>query len=141
MRTSFTIAQAQALVPWLTQVFSGVKADVEELLSLRMASRRPARGSLAPIHERKTGRAPGVRADGERRRVMLERRIRDRMEEVAAMGLEVRRVDGMVDIPSNRNGELGYLRWRLEDQAALRWRCEPGESELMSPGLAGTLSA
>ncbi|MEL6187721.1 MAG: DUF2203 family protein [Myxococcota bacterium] len=141
MRTSFTVAQAHALVPWLTEIFSGVKADVEELLSLRMASRGRSRGSVPRIHRENAEPALAAQADSDRRRAQLERRIRDRMEEVAAMGLEVRKVDGMVDIPSVRQGELGYLRWRLDDEGGLRWRCEPAANELGCSQPAGPVSA
>lgn len=108
---TFTVAQANALIPWLTEVFTEVRADVDELLALRAQARH-----------RRAMVAGGLGMDlGDERIDELERRIRHLVEEVGAFGLEVRRVDGMVDIPSWRGGDLVYLCWRLGEDRIRHW--------------------
>ena len=105
------MAQANALIPWLTEVFTEVRADVDELLALRARAR-----------DRRGMAADGLDVEvGDDRIDELERRIRHLMEEVGAFGLEVRRVDGMVDIPSWRGRDLVYLCWRLGEDRVRHW--------------------
>lgn len=93
---TFTPTEADALVPWLTALFTAVRSDVEALL----------KGRLGP-----------ERSDDE----LIQQRIVDRLERVAALGIHVRRVDGMVDIPSWRNGELVFLCWRFGEDQVGHW--------------------
>lgn len=105
------MAQANALIPWLTEVFTEVRADVDELLALR-ARARDRRGMFAG----------GLDVDvGDDRIEELEREIHDLVQEVGVFGLEVRRVDGMVDIPTWRKGEFVFLCWRLGEDRIRHW--------------------
>ena len=103
---TFTVSQANALVPWLTVVFTEVRAYVDELLSRRRYSSQ-------------SGKVTDTIAED--RIHQLEARIRILLEEVTAMGLEVRRVDGMVDFPSWRGDEMVYLCWQLGEARILHW--------------------
>lgn len=108
---TWTVAQASALIPWLTEVFTAVRTDVDELLARR-----------ARAQDRRGMAANGLNVDVSDDRIQeLERRIQDLVAEVGAFGLEVRRVDGMVDIPSWRKGELVYLCWRLGEPRITHW--------------------
>ncbi|MBX2813638.1 MAG: DUF2203 domain-containing protein [Myxococcales bacterium] len=106
----FTVLDANALVPWLSAVFTEVRADVDELL---------ARRSWEGVSKSEPGMVYAGDSDG--RILELEERIQSLLHEVASLGMEIRRVDGMVDFPSWRNGELVYLCWRLGEPKVLYW--------------------
>ncbi len=98
---TFTVAQANALIPWLDTLFNETRRAVEELHGLRVATSR-ARVDAGGSVEQK---------GGDRIRD-LEAQIRRRLEEATALGLEVRRVDGLVDFPGWMDGQLVYLCWK-----------------------------
>ncbi len=128
---AFTVAQANALIPWLTEVFTAVRADVDELLALRVCARGRALAA----------RADGLRDDSDDARVVeLGRRIHLRVGEVAALGLQVRRVDGMVDIPSWQGGHPVFLCWQLGEDRIRHWHPVDGgwsERQALSAEEAG----
>lgn len=107
--TTFTVAEANALVPWLTRQFEEVRGYVEELHELRRGMRKRPGVIFQPA-------PPALDRIGE-----LERLIRSRVEEVHARGLAVRRVDGLVDIPATVGGEPGFLCWRLGEDRVTHW--------------------
>lgn len=94
----FTLEQAHALIPWLSEIFSDQQSDVHELLVLK-------------------GRGPGAE-----RVEALEGRIRSRVEAVTSLGIRVLRVDGMVEIPADQSGKPIMLQWRLGEDRIHRWR-------------------
>jgi hypothetical protein len=98
---TFTVAQANALIPWLDSLFTETRSAVEELHVLRMANAR-VRGEAGVAVEPK---------ENDRMRE-LEAQIRRRLEEASALGIEVRRVDGLVDFPGWIEGQLVYLCWK-----------------------------
>ena len=50
--------------------------------------------------------------DQETRVRELEAQIRRRLEEAVGLGIEIRRVDGLVDFPGWLDGQLVYLCWK-----------------------------
>ena len=98
---TFTVAQANALIPWLDSLFRETRKAVEELHLLRM--------SLARARMDAGG---GLSADESERMRELEAQIRRSLEEAASIGIEVRRVDGLVDFPGWIDGQLVYLCWK-----------------------------
>ena len=95
------MAQANALIPWLESVFTETRKAVEELHLLRMSTAR-ARAEAGVAIEPK----------GNDRMRELEAQIRRRLEEATSLGIEVRRVDGLVDFPGWIEGQLVYLCWK-----------------------------
>jgi hypothetical protein len=104
-RRTFTLAQANALVPWLGEVFTANRRDVAELSAIRGRAGRRRVDSSGNVED----------ADLARQRA-LEDGIRGRLEEVVALGIEVRRVDGLVDFPGWRDGQLVYLCWQFGEE-------------------------
>lgn len=100
---TFTVAQANALIPWLDSLFEATRRCVDELHVLRLEADRKKRvdgfGRVEP-------------SDAQLRIRELEEEIRRRLEEASALGLEVRRVDGLVDFPGWLDGQLVYLCWK-----------------------------
>lgn len=103
LRATFTLAQANALIPYLTVQFEKMRKLSDELRLLKSKSRDHAapRGLLA---ERSPSR---VRIEE------LEREIRASIEETTQLGIEVRRVDGLCDFPAWLEGQLVYLCWKF----------------------------
>ena len=99
---TFTVAQANALIPWLDSLFSETRRAVEELHLLRMSHARARLDAQGGMAEPK---------DAGRMRE-LEAQIRRRLEEATSLGIEVRRVDGLVDFPGWIDGQLVYLCWK-----------------------------
>ena len=99
---TFTVAQANALIPWLDSVFSETRKAVEELHLLRMAAARARMDAGGVATESKDDGRMGE----------LEAQIRRHLEEATSFGIEVRRVDGLVDFPGWIDGQLVYLCWK-----------------------------
>lgn len=107
---TFTRAEAQDLVPVLTELFAEARTIVEELLARR--------------HDAVSADIDGhavVDDDSAFRIRQLSELLKARLEMVSAMGLEIRRVDGLVDIPTFVNGEVGYFCWRFGDETIGEW--------------------
>ena len=106
---TFTKDQAQAFVPMLDEVFREARQLVEELFALRQEA------LAVPIG------AAVVDEDSAFRIQQLTSLLQTRLQFVTAMGLEVRRVDGLVDIPGWFDGELGYFCWRYGEATISSW--------------------
>lgn len=113
----YTLAQANALIPWLTEVFTETRRNFEELQSLRSANR-----SVDPL-----GRPQG---DENHARIRsLEAQIHARVQEVTDLGIEVRKIDGLADFPAWIDGELVFLCWCLGETEITHWHpCNEGFS-------------
>jgi hypothetical protein len=98
---TFTVAQANALIPWLDTLFSETRRAVEELHLLRMSAARARMDASGAVEPQNEGRMRE-----------LEAQIRRRLEEATSFGIEVRRVDGLVDFPGWIDGQLVYLCWK-----------------------------
>lgn len=106
---TFTKAKAEDLVPILEQIFRETRALVEEIL------------------ERAQGTEEGeitLASNGSDRRMkVLSARLKAHLSLVRSLGVEVRRVDGLVDIPTLLDGQVGYLCWRYGDTSLGHWHC------------------
>ena len=99
---TFTVAQANALIPWLDTLFTETRQAVEELHLLRISAARARLDAQGGSSEQ---------PDAGRMRE-LEAQIRRHLEEATSLGIEVRRVDGLVDFPGWIDGQLVYLCWK-----------------------------
>ena len=107
---TFTKAEAQELVPVLTELFTEARSIVEELLARRHDA------ALASIDG-----AVVVDDDSAFRMRQLRELLQVKLQSVTELGLEVRRVDGLVDIPAWFDGEQGYFCWRYGDEVIGHW--------------------
>lgn len=99
---TFTVAQANALIPWLDALFKETRKAVEELHLLRLSAARTRMDIRGGVEPKDTDRIRD-----------LEAQIRRRLEEATGLGIEVRRVDGLVDFPGWIDGQLVYFCWKL----------------------------
>ena len=110
----FTLAEANALVPWLEETFQRLEPGRQEHLALQerlaeLMRRRSGNGSSSSNEE--LGR---VQESVDR----LARQIEEGVQEVLDRGIIVRDIErGLVDFPSQREGREVFLCWiRGEDQ-------------------------
>jgi hypothetical protein len=116
---TFSLAQANALVPWLAAQFGETRRLAQELRDLRAAvSEREQMQSLEEGGRRRTVQIPEEMLS---QISAIEGQIRERIEETVALGIEVRRIDGLVDFPSWIDGQVGYLCWRFGEDKITFW--------------------
>ncbi|HET7037015.1 MAG TPA: DUF2203 domain-containing protein [Thermomicrobiaceae bacterium] len=111
----FTLEEARALLPRLRELLTALQAErremAEELRALeRLTSAMRANGHAAEAARR------------EKRLGSLTAAIRGGLQQLAALGVEVKDVDsGLVDFPSLREGRIVYLCWRLDEPTIAYW--------------------
>jgi hypothetical protein len=108
LRATFSLAQANALVPYLNDQFEKMRRLSDELRLLKSRVRDEAR-------QRRAGERlqPSATSSLIGRMEELEREIRSAIEETTQLGIEVRRVDGLCDFPAWLEGQLVYLCWKF----------------------------
>jgi hypothetical protein len=119
MRRTFTLAQANALVPYLLEQFNETRRLASELRTLRLDARE--RDHARALQSGGRLATPPPSDEIARRITMLEEQIRARIEETASLGIEVRRIDGLVDFPSWMEGQLAFLCWRFPEDKIGFW--------------------
>lgn len=108
LRATFSLSQANALVPYLTEQFERMRKLSDELRLLKSRARDEARQRRAGERFLSTTSSPALKRMEE-----LEREIRALIEETTQLGIEVRRVDGLCDFPAWLEGQLVYLCWKF----------------------------
>ncbi len=114
----FTLEEANDLVPWLEERFetmAPLRAELvrqqEELLSL--LRRRRSNGHSSSEEEI---------AETERVVSELTRRLQEAVAEITGRGIQVRDIGrGLVDFPSNRQGDIVYLCWQRGEPSIDWW--------------------
>ena len=111
---TYTVDEALALLPLIRG----------SLLQLAVERQR-ADNAHDALHHRLHGRDPNGGRERERLEAMtaeLQARVRDLLDHLESLGLVVRDLDdGLVDIPTLRDGERAWLCWRLSDPRLGYW--------------------
>ena len=117
MERLFTLEEANELVPWLEERFDAMSPLRAELLEhqetlLSLLRRWRSNGHSSSEEEI-------AAAEGEVTR--LTRRLQDAVKEITDRGIQVRDISrGLVDFPSDREGEIVYLCWQ-RGEARIDW--------------------
>ena len=117
MERLFTLEEANELVPWLEERFDAMSPLRAELVErqetlLSLLRRRRSNGHSSSEEEI-------AAAEGEVTR--LTRRLQDAVKEITDRGIQVRDISrGLVDFPSDREGEIVYLCWQ-RGEARIDW--------------------
>ncbi len=114
----FRVADANALVPRLREIFQAVRADLEA--AQRLVAELNRRGFPVSPEKRSRPAPPDVERTQEELNRLSER-IAERLEEVRALGAEVKAVDGLVDFRSRLGGRVVYLCWRFGEERIGFW--------------------
>jgi hypothetical protein len=120
-RRHFTVEAANAFVPRLQEVFTAVRGDLE---GLRDLARELAAAGFPLSDDGPVEVDASAPSDVQRRQIEahgLAGRIGAALDEVAALGVEVKGVDGLVDFRSRRDGEVVYLCWRFGEERIAHW--------------------
>jgi len=114
----FTVAEANALLPWLESVFRAVAPLQREVMEVRAEMDgllRKARGNGSSSHEQTL--------NDKRQAVLdLDHRVQEMLGQIAERGIIVRDVDrGLVDFPSFRQGREVFLCWLWGEDKVAFW--------------------
>lgn len=109
----FTLAEANALIPELTEILTELRGIRPQLASNQRQLNQVQDAARRNGHDLPVVDVPTLRAEtrqlGERARALLER--------VAAVGGQVKDLElGLVDFPSRREGREILLCWRLGEE-------------------------
>ncbi len=118
MTRLFTVEEANALIPRLTQLLQRLRQLQDEGEELQ--------ARLAEVEDRIAGNGHDIQ---EAELSAVHRRVREVMESAGAIvreihghGCELKDVDmGLVDFPSMRDGRRVYLCWRLGEPRLMYW--------------------
>ena len=118
MSRTFTLAEAQGLVPWLQETFDSMEP-------LRAALVR-AQTRIAELvgHMQSNGGAKARREleEASRDRKAARQSMDERLHEVIERGIIVRSVErGLVDFPSEKDGRTVYLCWVAGEGEITQW--------------------
>ena len=118
-RRLYTVAGANALVPHLGRVFEQLDVGRERIAEL-VAELTPLGIHIGhPI-------PPALAADPEVRPLLeslfeLNEELRAVLGELAELGVEIKGLDGLVDVRSRYEGRIVYLCWRRGEPAFTHW--------------------
>jgi hypothetical protein len=114
----FTLAEAEALLPQVR----------EQLLAMQECKRRvdALRGDLQQVAHSATGNGhvkdEEAVAAKRRQAESLVDEINERLARINGWGVELKGIDeGLVDFPSERDGRVVYLCWRLGEDGIAWW--------------------
>ncbi len=111
----YTLDEARDLVSHLRPILAAVQIEhqqmQEEIEQLHQL----------PPGKRQNGLALGA-AKREKRILELGESIREKLNEFEQRGIEVKDIQsGIVDFPSERDGRVVYLCWRIDEETITHW--------------------
>jgi hypothetical protein len=112
----FTLDEARALLPDVRLIVEAIQAQKQNL------DTETARLDAAGARAQGNGHGPRGALDAQARAERLAAEIRAGIERLAALGVEMKGIDeGLVDFPSEREGRVVYLCWRLGEPDIEHW--------------------
>lgn len=114
-RRLFTLAEANALLPTLIPVLEALRSDREAALA--------AQRGLEELTPAMRGNGAGMRAaELEQQLRQLAPRIAAGVRKISRLGVEIKDLEhGLIDFPSERDGRVVYLCWRLGEDRIAYW--------------------
>ena len=117
MARMFSLDEANALIPRLTEIVLEMQAKKPEVDSLRE--------ELGDMTETASGNGHLVEGDMRQKRSraqILVERLNELLEELSGIGCELKGVEeGLVDFPTMREGRTVYLCWKLGEERIEYW--------------------
>ncbi len=115
---TFTLAEANDLVPWLEERF-------EAMAPLRAELVRQQESLLSLLRRRRSnGHSSSEEEISETQRIVsqLTQRLQDAVSEITSRGILVRDIGrGLVDFPSYQDGNVVYLCWQRGEPSIDWW--------------------
>lgn len=116
-RRVFTLAQANATLPYISAIVRDITQLAHELRERheRLGRLRSGRGGLSAAHREEVDQAEAEVLRG-------QERMRDYEQELRQLGVELKDYFmGLIDFPSEMDGRLVYLCWRLGEPEVAHW--------------------
>lgn len=114
----FTLEEAEALVPQVREELLAMQRAKAELDELRASFEESVQRASSNGHVRDADGAAGRRKRAE----TLAAEINERLERFQSWGCELKGIDeGLVDFPTERDGRVVYLCWRLGEERIEWW--------------------
>ena len=112
----FTLDEARSLLPEVRDLAEAMREQKQAFDQRARVIKQAGRQSRGNGH----GPREALSAQAEAERLVKE--IQDRMQRLAQMGVEVKGIDeGLVDFPSEREGRVVYLCWRIGEPDIMFW--------------------
>jgi hypothetical protein len=112
----FTRAEAEALLPVVEPVLRDLQRWQAELTALQVDLAAERAKAMGNGHAQRDGDDPLTRAR------QLERRMAKAVEELTALGIEIKSLEtGLIDFPALRDGRVVLLCWRLGETRIAWW--------------------
>lgn len=111
----YTVQEARELVP-----------ELRPLIAAMQLEQRRMQDELARLHEltpamQQNGYAARA-ADHERLIIELGESIREKLDQLELMGIDVKDIErGVIDFPSERDGRIVYLCWHVDEETITHW--------------------
>ena len=116
MQRTFTLEEARALLPEVREIAEAMRDHKRAFDQTRRVLRDASKQAGSNGH----GSRGALAAQTEAERLVQE--IQQRVERLARMGVEVKGIDeGLVDFPSEREGRIVYLCWRIGEPDIAYW--------------------
>lgn len=114
----FTLEQAEALLPQVREELLAMQALKRQVDGLRDELGHVAEKATGNGHVRDEDRVVRARRHAER----LVEELNERLARINAWGIELKGLDeGLIDFPSEREGRVVYLCWRLGEDRIAWW--------------------
>ena len=115
-RPSYTLEEARALLPRIRSVLLQLATERHRYEAAHAAMHEHMRGNGDPVH----------RGEQLRRQEVLSAQIQEGMDalisHLESLGIQLRDVEnGLVDIPTQRDGQQAWFCWRLADAELAFW--------------------
>lgn len=111
----FSVEEANALIPRLTELLLALRDRRDKLEAIR----RAGAGHVGPSGN---GHLDPLRQAEARRGEELAREINDLFNTITTLGLELKGIDeGLIDFPAERDGRPVYLCWKLGEERVAFW--------------------
>jgi len=114
----FTLAEAEAALPRIRDEVLAMQACKRELDGLRADLVRVSQATSGNGHVQDEQAVGATRQQAE----ALVEQINGRLAKINALGIELKGLDeGLIDFPSERDGRVVYLCWRLGEEGIGWW--------------------